>query len=42
MRAFLIGCATAIILAIIGGVVLSNVQENAATAYSTQYVRLGA
>jgi len=41
MRTFLIACAVAIIIAIIGGVVLSNVHDSAATAYSTPYVRLG-
>jgi hypothetical protein len=41
MRTFLIACAVAIVLAVIGGVVLSNVQDSAATAFSTSYVRLG-
>jgi hypothetical protein len=42
MRTFIIACAAAIIIAVIGGVVLSNVPDNAATAFSTPYVRLGA
>ena len=42
MRAFLIACVAAIIVAVIGGVVLSNMQDSSATAFSTQYVRLGA
>ena len=42
MRAFLIACAAAIIIAVIGGIVLSNVPNSAATAFSTPYVRLGA
>jgi len=42
MRTFIVACAAAIIIAVIGGVVLSNVQDNASTTYSTPYVRLGA
>ena len=42
MRTFIIACAAAIIIAVIGGVALSNVPDNAATAFSTPYVRLGA
>ena len=42
MKTFIIACAAAIVIAVIGGVVLDNVPENAATAFSTPYVRLGA
>jgi hypothetical protein len=44
MKAFLIACATAIIIAVIGGVVLSSaVQEPADKAFSSPTgVRLGA
>ncbi|MFN3655866.1 MAG: hypothetical protein ACK4UO_01275 [Pseudolabrys sp.] len=43
MKTFLIACATAIILAIVGGVVLNSVQESADRAYSSSTgVRLGA
>lgn len=42
MRMFLIACAAAIILAVIGGFVLNSIQVPADKAYSTQYVRLGA
>jgi hypothetical protein len=42
MRTFLIACAAAIIIAVIGGVVLDGIQEPVSKAYSSQYVRLGA
>jgi hypothetical protein len=42
MRTFLIACAAAIIIAVIGWVALSNVHDSAATAFSSSYVRLGA
>ena len=42
MRSFIIAVAVAIIVAIAGGIVLSNVPDSAATAFSTAYVRLGA
>jgi hypothetical protein len=42
MQTFLIACAAAIIIAVIGGVVLNNMQEPVSKAYTTQYVRLGA
>jgi hypothetical protein len=41
MRTFLIACAVAIVIAVIGWVVLANVHDSAATAFSTAYVRLG-
>ena len=42
MKTFIIACAAAIVIAIIGGVVLSGMQESAQTAFSTSAVRLGA
>ena len=42
MKTFIIACAAAIVLAIIGGVVLNGVEELSSTAYSTNAVRLGA
>jgi hypothetical protein len=42
MRTFVVACAAAIIIAVVGGIVLSNVQDNAASTFSTPYVRLGA
>ena len=41
MKTFIIACAAAIVIAIIGGVVLSGMQETAQTAFSTSAVRLG-
>lgn len=42
MKTFIIACAAAIILAIVGGVVLNGVSEPADKAFSTNAVRLGA
>jgi hypothetical protein len=42
MKAFLIACVTAIVIAVIGGVVLSGMQVPAEKAFSTDAVRLGA
>jgi hypothetical protein len=42
MKTFLIACAAAIVLALIGSVVLSTVQEPVDKAFSTSGVRLGA
>lgn len=43
MKTFIIACVAAIIIAIIGGVVLSSVQEPVDKAFtSAQSVRLGA
>jgi hypothetical protein len=43
MKVFLIACVTAIVLAVIGGVVLSGIQQTADKAYSSSTgVRLGA
>jgi len=40
MKTFVIACAAAIVLAVIGGVVLGEIQKNADTAFSTTGVRL--
>ena len=42
MKAFLMACVAAVILAIIGGLVLNRVQEPVDKAYTTTSVRLGA
>jgi hypothetical protein len=43
MKTFLIACAAAIIIAVIGGVALNSVQETADKAFSSEpSVRLGA
>jgi cell division protein FtsN len=42
MKAFLMACVAAVILAIIGGLVLNSVQEPVDKAYTTTSVRLGA
>lgn len=43
MKSFIIACAAAIVLAIVGGVVLNSIQQSAAKAYSSDTgVRLGA
>ena len=42
MKAFLIACVAAVVIAIIGGVVLNGIQEPADKAFSTTGVRLGA
>lgn len=42
MKSFVIACAAAIIIAVVGGIVLSGMQESAQTAFSTSSVRLGA
>jgi len=39
MKAFIIACAAAIVLAILGGVVLNSVQQPAGQAYTTPYAR---
>ena len=40
MKTFLIACAVAIVIAIIGVFVLDSVQETVAQAFTTQYVRV--
>jgi hypothetical protein len=42
MRAFLIAVGVIVVVAIAGGIVLSNLPDNASQAFSTSYVRLGA
>ncbi len=43
MKAFIIACVAAIVIAVIGGVVLNSVQEPADKAFSSDTaVRLGA
>jgi hypothetical protein len=42
MKVFLIACAAAVILAIIGGLALNSIQEPVDKAYTTTSVRLGA
>jgi Tfp pilus assembly major pilin PilA len=42
MKAFLLACVAAVILAIIGGLALNSVQEPVDKAYTTTSVRLGA
>jgi hypothetical protein len=43
MKTFIVACVTAIVLAVIGGVVLSNVPDTAERAFSSSTgVRLGA
>ncbi len=43
MKTFLIACVTAIVIAVIGGVVLNGIQEPVDTAFSSPTgVRLGA
>ena len=40
MKSFIIACAAAIVIAIIGWAVLDNVQKPVDQAYTTQYVRV--
>jgi hypothetical protein len=40
MKTFIIACAAAIIIAVIGGVVLSGIQESSDKAFTTTAVRL--
>jgi hypothetical protein len=42
MKTFIVACAAAIVIAVIGVVVLDSMQKPADEAYSTPYVRLGA
>jgi hypothetical protein len=42
MKSFLMACAAAIIIAIVGVVVLNGVQQPADKAYTSTSVRLGA
>ena len=42
MRAFIIACAAAIVIAVISGFVLNSVQEPVDQAFTSPYARLGA
>ncbi|MCX7295682.1 MAG: hypothetical protein NTU64_02110 [Hyphomicrobiales bacterium] len=42
MKTFILACVAAVVIAVVGGVVLSGVQEQADKAFSTTGVRLGA
>jgi hypothetical protein len=42
MKSFIAACVVAIVIAVIGGVVLTSVQESADQAFKTNAVRLGA
>jgi hypothetical protein len=42
MKAFVIACLAAVIIAVIGGVAVNSLQEPADQAFSTSAVRLGA
>jgi hypothetical protein len=42
MKAFVIACVAAVIIAIIGGVAINSVQEPVDQAFTTSAVRLGA
>ena len=42
MKTFIVACVVAIVIAVIGGVVLSGIQEPADKAFTTSAVRLGA
>ena len=40
MKTFIIACAAAIVIALIGGVVLTSMPDSAASAFSTPYARV--
>ena len=42
MKTFIVACLAAIVIAVIGGVVLTSIQEPVDKAFSTGAVRLGA
>lgn len=42
MKSFIVACLAAVVIAVIGGVVLSGINEPADKAFSTTSVRLGA
>ena len=42
MKTFIVACVAAIIIAVIGGVVLSSIQESVDKAFTTTAVRLSA
>lgn len=41
MKAFIIACAAALIIAVLGGLVLNSIQEPVDKAFTTSAVRLG-
>jgi hypothetical protein len=41
MKIFMIACAAAVAIAVIGGVALNSIQDRADEAFSTSAVRLG-
>jgi hypothetical protein len=41
MKAFIVACVAAVVIAVVCGVVLNTVQEPADKAFSTSAVRLG-
>ena len=41
MRSFVIACVAAIVIAVIGGLALSSIQEPVDKAFATSNVRLG-
>jgi len=41
MRAFLLACVAAVVIAIVGVVLLNGIQESADQAFTTSAVRLG-
>jgi hypothetical protein len=41
MKTFLIACVAAIVIAVIGGVALSGIQQPVDKAFTTEAVRLG-
>lgn len=42
MKTFLFACVTALVIAVVGGLVLAGVQEPVDKAFTTRGVRLGA
>jgi hypothetical protein len=40
MKTFIIACAAAIVIALLGGVVLNSMPDSAAKAFSTPYARV--
>jgi hypothetical protein len=40
MKTFIIACAAAIVIAIVGGVVLNSMPDSAASAFTTPYARM--
>jgi hypothetical protein len=42
MKTFILACVTAVVIAVIGGVVLNSIQEPVDKAFTTSGVRLGA